>query len=221
MKKIIYADYELINSEGETSLENKLESLLASDVDEILIKPILMTDGYEAKKLRKKVEPYIKKFSVLTFGTPVLGSPNAIRKFSKLLIKEIGFSSEYEYCLVGHGRADNREYSLLSDILHSNGFFNVEVVCLTGEGNIDLYLKTIKEKSLNNGIKRVIQVFPLFINIGFHIKQDIFGIEETGKKSFVQNLEAEKFTVIKNPVPLSHLKTFKDWYLDERKNQFS
>ncbi|MCR4742352.1 MAG: sirohydrochlorin cobaltochelatase [Treponema sp.] len=220
MKKTIYVDYKLINSTGQASIENKLENLLASGVDEILVKPVLMTEGYEAKILKEKLLQYAGRFFFMEFGSPVLGSPESIRRFVELLIKEIGFSSEYEYCLVGHGRSDNKEYFQLSEALHSNGFFNVEVTCLTGEGNSDFYLKKIKEKFLKTAENKAIQVFPLLINLGHHIEEDIFGSKKAEKKSFVEKLEEEGFNVIKNPIPLSHFKTFKDWYLDENKNIF-
>ena len=53
MKKTIFIDYKLLNLSGDDSLENKLNGLLASGVDEILVKPVLMSNGYEAKILRE------------------------------------------------------------------------------------------------------------------------------------------------------------------------
>ena len=47
MKKTIYVDYKLLNSKDAFSLENELNNLLASGVDEILVKPVLMSDGFE------------------------------------------------------------------------------------------------------------------------------------------------------------------------------
>ena len=40
MKKTIFVDYKLLNLSGDDSLENKLNGLLASGVDEILVKPV-------------------------------------------------------------------------------------------------------------------------------------------------------------------------------------
>ena len=113
-------------------------------VDEVLVKPVLMSDGYEAKKLRERVLVYENRFSKIEFGVPVLGTSENINSFAELLINEIGFSSEFEYCLVGHGlnNSSNIEYFELSDVLHSKGILNVEVACLTGEGNIISYLNS-------------------------------------------------------------------------------
>lgn len=222
MRKTIFADYKLINAQGNLSLETQIENLLASGVDEILVKPVLMSDGFEAKKLRERILVYINRFSKIEFGVPVLGTSENINSFAELLIKEIGFSSEFEYCLVGHGlkNSSNREYFELSDVLHSKGFLNVEVACLTGKGNIDSYLEKAQKKTEQSkeGELKPIQVYPLLINLGIHIKQDIFGTESGEEKSFVQILEENGFEVVKNPVPLSHLESFKARYLDESEN---
>lgn len=222
MRKTIYADYKLINAQGNLSLETQIENLLASGVDEILVKPVLMSDGFEAKKLRERVLVYENRFSKIEFGVPVLGTSENINSFAELLIKEIGFSSEFEYCLVGHGlnNSANREYFELSDVLHSKGFLNVEVACLTGKGNIDSYLEKAQKKTKQSkeGKLKPIQVYPLLINLGIHIEQDIFGTESGEEKSFVQILEENGFEVVKNPVPLSQLESFKARYLDESEN---
>lgn len=222
LRRTIYADYKMINAQGNLSLEAKIENLLASGVDEILVKPVLMTDGFEARKLRERVSVYEKRFKKIEFGISVLGSSENINSFAELLIKEIGFSSEFEYCLVGHGLniSSNKEYFELSDVLHSKGFTNVEIACLTGEGNIDSYLEKAqkkKEKSEDGKLKSI-QVYPLLINLGVHITKDIFGTEKNEEKSFVQILEENGFIVVRNPVPLSHFETFKERYLDENKN---
>lgn len=219
MKKTIYADYRLINSAGEESIENRLESMLASGVDEVFVQPVLMTDGFEAKKLRRRVSAFEGRFSKIEFGTAVLENEDSIKKFVDLLALEIDFTLDLEYCLVGHGSSVNREYKLLSKVLHSRGFTNVEVCCLAGDGNTDQYLEKIKKKYLLCGTKKAVHVFPLLINMGVHMEQDIFGMCGTGEKSFAQKLEDAGFKVVKNSVPLSHLKTFKDWYLDEGENK--
>ena len=219
MRRTLYADYKMINAQGDLSLENKIEELLASGVDEILVKPVLMSDGYEAKKLRERVSVYKGRFRKIEFGFPVLGTLENINSFADLLINEIGFSSEFEYCLVGHGskNGSNREYFELSDVLHSKGILNVEVACLTGEGNINSYLEKAGKKTGQSGGEepKGIQVYPLLINLGVHIRQDIFGTDDGEEKSFVQILEENGFSVVKNPVPLSRFESFKARYLDE------
>lgn len=222
--KSLYVDYKMLNSQGDFSLENILENLLASGVDEILVKPVLMSDGYETKRLRERLLPYRKRFSKIEEELPVLGSPRKIELFADFLIEELGFNSEYEYCLVGHGleNSANKEYSALSESLHSKGFLNVEVACLTGEGNVYSYLSKVQEKFKKNtgGKGKPVQVYPLLINAGIHVKKDIFGLiqDETGKKSFVQILEENGLMVVKNPFALSHFELFRARYLGESKN---
>ena len=224
IRNTIFVDYKMLNSQGNQSLESKLEYLLASGVDEIFVKPFLMTDGFEAKRLREWLSLYEGRFSKIDFDVPILGNAKAIDKFAEILISEIGFSSEYEYLLVGHGRKgwSNLEYFQLSDNLHSKGFSNVEVACLAGEGDINSYLKKIAEKFSQAGGKKPIQVFPLLINLGVHIQEDIFGTETdpNGEKSVVQFLEENGYTVVKNILPLSHFEKFKERYLDEQQKDF-
>ena len=212
MKKTIYVDYKLLNSKDESSLENELNKLLASGVDEILVKPVLMSDGYEAKKLRERLSQFEGEggFRKIKFGTPVLGSPDSINDFAQILIHEIGFKSEYEYLLVGHGLKgrDNKEYSDLSDCLHSKDFPNVEVACLTGKGDINSYLEKVQKAGRLN---KPVQVYPLMIQAGHHVTKDI--------SELVQILEERGLQVINNAVPLSSFESFRARYMDESKNQ--
>lgn len=159
MRRTLYADYKMINAQGDLSLENKIEELLASGVDEILVKPVLMSDGYEAKKLRERVSVYKGRFRKIEFGFPVLGTLE----------------------------------------------------------NINSYLEKAGKKTGQSGGEepKGIQVYPLLINLGVHIRQDIFGTDDGEEKSFVQILEENGFSVVKNPVPLSRFESFKARYLDE------
>ena len=217
MKKTIYVDYKLLNSKDHFSLENELNNLLASGVDEILVKPVLMSDGYEAKKLRERLSVFEGqgRFCKIEFGTPVLGSPESINDFAEILIHEIGFNSEYEYLLVGHGLngSDNKEYFELSDVLHSKGFSNVEVACLTGKGDINSYLEKVQKASRAGRANKAVQVYPLMIHAGHHVTKDIVEL--------AQILNDKGLLVINNCVPLCSFESFKARYMDESKNQIS
>ena len=214
MKGTIFVDYKLLNSNDDSSLENKLNKLLASGVDEILVKPVFMSDGFEVNKLRERLSPFEGKgrFRKIEFGIPVLGSRESLNDFAEILIHEIGFKSEYEYLLVGHGLSgsDNKEYSELSDLLHSKDFSNVEVACLTGKGDIYSYLEKVQKAGL---INKKVQVYPLMIQAGHHVTKDIVEL--------VQFLEENGLQVINNCVPLSSFESFKARYMNDSKNQIS
>ena len=212
MKKTIYVDYKLLNSKDAFSLENELNNLLASGVDEILVKPVLMSDGFDAKKLRERVSLFEGRFRKIEFGTPVLGSPDSINDFAEILIREIGFNSEFEYLLIGHGLngSDNKEYFELSDVLHSKGFSNVEVACLTGKGDINSYLEKVQQ---TGRVNKSVQVYPLMIHSGHHVTKDIVEL--------IQLLSDKGLHVINNSVPLCSFESFKARYMDESKNQIS
>lgn len=217
MKKTIFVDYKMLNSKDNSSLENELNKLLASGVDEILVKPVFMTDGFEVKKLREQVSFFEGRFRKIEFGTPVLGNSDSINDFAEILIHEIGFNSEYEYLLVGHGRktGENKEYSKLSDVLHSKGFSNVEVACLTGEGDIYSYLKKVQKISRAGYAGRenkTVQVYPLMIHAGHHVTKDIV--------EFVQMLNDNDLQAINNCVPLCSFESFIARYMNDSKNQF-
>ena len=212
MRKTIYVDYKLLNSKDDFSLENELNNLLASGVDEILVKPVLMSDGFEAKKLRERLSLFKGRFRKIEFGLPVLGSPDSINDFAEILIHEIGFNSEFEYLLIGHGLtgSDNKEYSDLSDLLHSKGFSNVEVACLTGKGDINSYLEKVQK---TGRVNKTVQVYPLMIHSGHHVTKDIVEL--------IQILNDNGLHVINNSVPLCSFESFKARYMDESKNQIS
>lgn len=215
MKKTIYVDYKLLNSKDAFSLENELNNLLASGVDEILVKPVLMSDGFEARKLRERLSLFEGRFRKIEFGTPVLGSSDSINDFAEILIREIGFNSEFEYLLIGHGLngSDNKEYFELSDLLHSKGFSNVEVACLTGKGDINSYLEKVQGSSSFGCVTKTVQVYPLMIQAGHHVTKDIVEL--------VQILNDNGLHVINNCVPLCSFESFRARYMDESKNQIS
>ena len=215
MKKTIFVDYKMLNSKDNSSLENELNKLLASGVDEILVKPVFMTDGFEVKKLREQVSFFEGRFRKIEFGIPVLGNSESINDFAEILIHEIGFNSEYEYLLVGHGRktGENKEYSKLSDVLHSKGFSNVEVACLTGEGDIYSYLKKVQKNSYAGLENKTVQVYPLMIHAGHHVTKDIV--------EFVQMLNDNGLQAINNCVPLCSFESFIARYMNDSKNPVS
>ena len=162
--------------------------------------------------LRQKNCGSVFHFRKIESGIPVLGSPDSINDFAEILIHEIGFNSEFEYLLIGHGLngSDNKEYSELSDLLHSKGFSNVEVACLTGKGDINSYLKKVQE---TGRVNKSIQVYPLMIQAGHHVTKDIVEL--------IQVLNDKGLHVINNSVPLCSFESFRARYMDESKNQFS
>lgn len=223
-KRIFVADYALINSRNGKNLEEELKKLLASDVDEILVKPLLMSNGFEMSELKRRVLAFnenCKKqngahFKKITFALPVLAEKKSAENLAKILSKEVGFKSSKTYVFVGHGlpQSQNQEYFDFEDILHSLGYENVYVALLTGKGNVNDFLSRIKKAKI-----RKISVFPLLINLGHHVEHDIFGETEPNanseEKSFCQILTENGIDVEKNYAPLSKYAEFKESYLDE------
>ncbi len=218
-KHIFIADYALINSRNGKNLEEELSKLLASGVDEILVKPLLMSNGFEMSELKRRVLAFnekqnVPRFKKIKFALPILAERKSAKKLAQILAKEVGFKSSKTYVFVGHGlpQSQNQEYFDFEDILHSLGYENVYVALLTGKGNVNDFLARIKKSKISE-----ISVFPLLINLGHHVEHDIFGEIEPNDsdESFCQTLTKNGINVEKHFAPLSKYAEFKESYLNE------
>ncbi len=196
-------DYHLLQKKGEESLEAVLEQLLEQGVEELKIVSVFMTRGFEYSRMRKRVLACKRKFKKLMISDPVLKGRKKISSFADFLIDEYKIDKNANYIFVGHGlpESKNREYFLLEKFLKKKGWPNARIFMLKGKsGSLEDFEKT----AAGQGVKTV-TVIPLLIGCGKHIKEDIFGEEN----SFCADLESRGFQVEKRIVSLGMSERFK------------
>lgn len=194
--KELFVNYHLLQKKGSESLESVLESLLEQGETEIKIISVFMTRGFEFSRMKTRVLAYKHSFKKICFSSPVLKGRRRIGAFAAFLINEYKLEKTSNYIFVGHGLpgSKNREYFVLEKALKKQGFGNAKVALLMGKG---------ADVEFDFSEKKVI-VIPLLISCGKHIKQDIFGEEN----SFCAELESKGFEVEKRIVSLDMSERF-------------
>lgn len=206
--EVLKVDYKLLHNKGKDGLEAKLEQLVQQKVTELAVIPVFMTEGFEYSKMRERVLLYKPRFKKVCFFAPVLKGRKRIRAFAAFLINEYALDKERVYIFVGHGlpESKNREYFLLEKYLKKLGYGNTKVFLLKGKsGNLEELCSNVPEKKVT--------VIPLLISCGKHIKEDIFGEEN----SFCSELENLGFEVEKRIVSLDMSERFRKEFLYDDK----
>jgi len=194
-------NYHLLQKKGEESLKAVLEKLLKQGVKELRIISVFMTEGFEFSRMKNRVLAYKDRFKKISFSNPVLKGRGRINAFAAFLINEYGLDCDANYIFVGHGLPDskNKEYFVLEKALRKKGFKNARVALLMGKsGNPEL-----------DFTEKKVTVIPLLISCGKHIKQDIFGEEN----SFCSDLESKGFEVDKKIYSLDMSEQFRHHFL--------
>jgi len=191
----IVADYKLLSipKDNEESLENLIQKGIENNERELNIKALFMVKGYEYKSLLERSQIYVKKFDSFFISNPILGSEDDIIKFTDFLISSYNLSKDKEYLFVGHGseKYSNEEYFLLQNILIEKGFSNVKISVLKGNGSISDYLRVLTDKVKD----KEINIYPLFINAGVHLKKDML--------DYCEQIKNYGYKVNYYPIPLS------------------
>lgn len=198
---VLKVNYHLLQKKGTESLEAILENLLQQGEIELKIISVFMTKGFEFTRMKNRVLVYKHKFKKISFSNPVLKGRERISFFATFLINEYGLDSDANYIFVGHGLPDskNKEYFVLEKALRRKGLKNAKVALLMGKTSSKELMSTEKK----------VTVIPLLISCGKHIKEDIFGEEN----SFCSELENKGFEVEKKIVSLDMSERFSKEFL--------
>jgi len=197
----LQVNYHLLQKKGEESLEAILEKFLEQGITELKIISVFMTKGFEFSRMKSRVLVYKDRFKKVVFSNPVLKGRRRIKAFAAFLINEYKLDKISNYIFVGHGLPDskNKEYFVLEKALKNQGYGNAKVALLMGKtSNVDF-----------NASNKKVTVIPLLISCGKHIKQDIFGKEN----SFCADLENKGFEVEKQIVSLDMSEQFRNQFL--------
>ena len=173
------------------NVEEALDRLVADKVQEIVVQPTHLMNGYEYDDLAKALESYKDKFKKIAFGEPLLSSDD---DYYKVIAALASVSERYDdgktaLVFMGHGTEaeSNKVYSTLQDKLTAEGKKNYFIGTVEATPSIEDVLKGVKAAGLKKAVLR-----PLMVVAGDHANNDMAGSEEDSWKTM---FEAAGFTV--------------------------
>lgn len=159
------------------NVEEALDRLVADKVQEIVVQPTHLMNGYEYDDLAKALESYKDKFKKIAFGEPLLSSDD---DYYKVIAALASVSERYDdgktaLVFMGHGTEaeSNKVYSTLQDKLTAEGKKNYFIGTVEATPSIEDVLKGVKAAGLKKAVLR-----PLMVVAGDHANNDMADLED-------------------------------------------
>lgn len=159
------------------NVEEALDRLVADKVQEIVVQPTHLMNGYEYDDLAKALESYKDKFKKVAFGEPLLSSDD---DYYKVIAALASVSERYDdgktaLVFMGHGTEaeSNKVYSTLQDKLSAEGKKNYFIGTVEATPTIEDVLKGVKAAGLKKAVLR-----PLMVVAGDHANNDMADLED-------------------------------------------
>lgn len=194
------------------TLEDVLEELYESGIDEVLIQPLHLIPGEEYSYIKSLYEENIKRFITFKLGRPIFyyqGFEELPNDYSLFIesIKDL-ISADKGVVMFGHGSSNpaNSVYGCLQTVLEDEGYENVFVGTVEGYPNFKTVLKRIKKRNIKE-----IMLMPLMLVAGDHAINDMASDEEDSWKSM---FEAEGIKVTLHMKGLGEVDKFGQLYVN-------
>lgn len=159
------------------NVEEALDRLVADKVQEIVVQPTHLMNGYEYDDLVKAVESYKDKFKKVALGEPLLSSDDDYYKVIAALesVSERYDDGKTALVFMGHGTEaeSNKVYSTLQDKLTAEGKKNYFIGTVEATPTIEDVLKGVKAAGLKKAVLR-----PLMVVAGDHANNDMADLED-------------------------------------------
>lgn len=159
------------------NVEEALDRLVADKVQEIVVQPTHLMNGYEYDDLAKALESYKDKFKKIALGEPLLSSDD---DYYKVIAALASVSERYDdgktaLVFMGHGTEaeSNKVYSTLQDKLTAEGKKNYFIGTVEATPTIEDVLKGVKAAGLKKAVLR-----PLMVVAGDHANNDMADLED-------------------------------------------
>ena len=159
------------------NVEEALDRLVADKVQEIVVQPTHLMNGYEYDDLAKALESYKDKFKKVALGEPLLSSDD---DYYKVIAALASVSERYDdgktaLVFMGHGTEaeSNKVYSTLQDKLTAEGKKNYFIGTVEATPTIEDVLKGVKAAGLKKAVLR-----PLMVVAGDHANNDMADLED-------------------------------------------
>ena len=159
------------------NVEEALDRLVADKVQEIVVQPTHLMNGYEYDDLAKALESHKDKFKKVALGEPLLSSDD---DYYKVIAALASVSERYDdgktaLVFMGHGTEaeSNKVYSTLQDKLTAEGKKNYFIGTVEATPSIEDVLKGVKAAGLKKAVLR-----PLMVVAGDHANNDMADLED-------------------------------------------
>lgn len=159
------------------NVEEALDRLVADKVQEIVVQPTHLMNGYEYDDLAKALESYKDKFKKVALGEPLLSSDDDYYRVIAALesVSERYDDGKTALVFMGHGTEaeSNKVYSTLQDKLTAEGKKNYFIGTVEATPTIEDVLKGLKAAGLKKAVLR-----PLMVVAGDHANNDMADLED-------------------------------------------
>ena len=159
------------------NVEEALDRLVADKMQEIVVQPTHLMNGYEYDDLAKALESYKDKFKKVALGEPLLSSDD---DYYKVIAALASVSERYDdgktaLVFMGHGTEaeSNKVYSTLQDKLSAEGKKNYFIGTVEAAPTIEDVLKGVEAAGLKKAVLR-----PLMVVAGDHANNDMADLED-------------------------------------------
>ena len=159
------------------NVEEALDRLVADKVQEIVVQPTHLMNGYEYDDLAKALESYKDKFKKVALGEPLLSSDD---DYYKVIAALASVSERYDdgktaLVFMGHGTEaeSNKVYSTLQDKLTAEGKKNYFIGTVEATPTLEDVLEGVKAAGLKKAVLR-----PLMVVAGDHANNDMADLED-------------------------------------------
>ncbi|MDO4869551.1 MAG: sirohydrochlorin cobaltochelatase [Bacillota bacterium] len=183
------------------TLDEALDSMEADGINDVLVQPTHLLDGYENRRMKDTLGEYADRFESVCVGEPLLGSGEDIEKVAQIIRDEIrpacGCGTGRSLVLMGHGSADdpsaNHVYDDLQEALTRSGARDVYVGTVEGAPS----LEDVISRMDTDGAGNETAVTPLMIVAGNHALNDMAGYDEGSWQNVLSRTGREVTAVIK------------------------
>ena len=171
------------------SLEEALQQQADLGSEQVCLLPTHMVPGYEYDAIREAANRFRPQFQELRLAPPLMGDTTMLRALAEVLMERWPRSTGQAVLLIGHGTTHpgNLVYPALQGMFHLAGREDLFVGTVEGWPSPAALMPALRGREVER-----IQMVPLLLTAGTHVREDIAG---SGPASWKSQLEAAGFTV--------------------------
>jgi len=161
------------DGEAIDDVNEALERAKANGVENLLVQPTHLMNGYEYGDLVKELEGYADDFKTIQIGDPLLTTDDDFAAVAEAMVKATeGLTKDGKtaVCYMGHGTeaASNGIYAKMQKVLADAGHDNYFVGTVEAAPTAEDLVKLVKEAGYENVVLR-----PMMIVAGDHANNDM------------------------------------------------
>jgi sirohydrochlorin cobaltochelatase len=179
MRKLkVRDDFHILN------VSQALAQLKEEGVEEVVVVPTHIINGYEFEKVIWACQEQAADFSKISISRPLLSTTADFQTVVEILDQTYQFHDGKAVIFMGHGSEHhaNTAYPALNFMLHNTGRANAYVATVEGYPSFDMALEHLERSGL-----RQVKLVPLMLVAGDHIEEDMLGDDKDSWKSMLES----------------------------------